>query len=163
MLPSGIEFLDVRLNQLQSSRIQPKAFMVSQMSVHHTTLFLPMYPPPTSQSFLLKSGLEPKSQFPLFFFHLWPIKHASREKGVSHRAILVASALSANGKLSALRPQDPVSRDTTPEANTDSLPFLCEDTAPRLAFLYASVPLTLFGPAPQTVSAILPLKIPVCL
>lgn len=42
VLPSGIEFLDVRLNQLQSSGIQPEAFVVSQdvsllpYRVHHT-------------------------------------------------------------------------------------------------------------------------------
>lgn len=40
VLPSGIEFLDVRLNRLQSSGIQPEAFVVSRdvgpPSVHPT-------------------------------------------------------------------------------------------------------------------------------
>lgn len=38
VLPSSIEFLDVRLNRLQSSGIQPEAFVVSQdLSPPHNT------------------------------------------------------------------------------------------------------------------------------
>lgn len=73
VLPSGIELLDVRLNRLQSSGIQPEAFMVSQSTMQSAPCPCTL----TSQLFVFNSCLEPKINSPFsFFFHVWLIKHS---------------------------------------------------------------------------------------
>lgn len=69
-LPSGIEFLDVRLNRLQSSGIQPDAFVVSQdlsppptthPTMYHTTQHPPHNTQPTMYPDLIAIHAQPWS------------------------------------------------------------------------------------------------------
>lgn len=62
VLPSGIEFLDVRLNRLQSSGIQPEAFVVSQSTMQSVPCPCTLTSPAVRVQLLSRA----KNQFPLF-------------------------------------------------------------------------------------------------